>query len=59
MNNPAILEKAKIICLIIGILYFLLGIFVDGAMNRQIAASMGCLMGIVSRIFQAEQHHLS
>ena len=59
MNNPKTLERAKQICLGLGILLFLMAFTANGAPQQAAAASMGCFMGIISRICQAEQHHLS
>ena len=59
MNNPKILEKAKQICLGLGVILFLMAFTASGAPQQAAAAGMGCFMGIVSRICQAEPHHVS
>ena len=59
MNNPKTLERAKQICLGLGVLLFLMAFTANGAPQQAAAASMGCFMGIISRICQAEQHYLS
>jgi len=59
MNNPETLKKGKYICLGLGILFFLMAFTANGAPQEASAAAMGCFMGILSRIFQAEEHYLT
>ena len=59
MNNPGTLKTIKNICLGLGILLFLLAFISEAAPAQAAAAGLACFMGILSRICQAEEHHLS
>ena len=58
-KKPTIFTIGKNICLVGGVLLFVMAFTQDGAPQQAAAAALACFMGIISRIFQAEEHHLS
>tara|TARA_Y100000816_G_scaffold214329_1_gene159615 strand:+ start:2823 stop:3023 length:201 start_codon:yes stop_codon:yes gene_type:complete len=59
MNDPKTLGNVKWACLGIGVLLFLVAFNAGGYPEQAATAGMACFMGIISRVFQAEQHNLS